>query len=176
MAGDPNKASLWTDADVFVGPLTAVDPLAVDADFAAEWGQVGLLDGEAGFTHAREEDTSDFFAWGGVLVRTSRRNFKQTVGFTALEDNATTRALIWPGSTATGLFVPRPVPVRLALEKREGDRVHRLITARHAIVALDGDVSESETDLTKYELLATIYPTGDGQLWIVQDTDDPTAA
>lgn len=176
MSGDPTKASLWADADVYVGPLEAPNPADYDAPFAAAWGLVGLLDGEAGFTHARSEDTSDFFAWGGVLVRTSRRNFKQTVGFTALEDNDTTRSLIWPGSTATALFVPRPVPVKLALEKREGRRVHRLITALEARVSLDGDVTESESDLTKYELLSTIYPTGDGQLWVVQDGVLPAPA
>jgi hypothetical protein len=176
VSGDPNKASLWADADVYVGPLTAANPATVSADFPAEWGLVGLLDGEAGFVHARSEDENDFFAWGGVLVRTSRRNFKQTSAFTALEDNPTTRSLIWPGSTATALFVPRPVPIKLALEKREGARVHRLITTRHAVVKLNGDVTESEADLTKYELLATIFPTGDGQLWTVQDTDEAAAA
>lgn len=171
MSGDPTKASLWADADVYVGPTDAPDPADVDTDFGPEWGLVGLLDGEAGFVHARSEDEGDFFAWGGVLVRTSRRNFKQTVAFTALEDNETTRGLIWPGqSTETALYVPRPEPVKLALEKREGDRVHRLITANHAVIKLNADVTESESDLTKYELLATIYPTGDKQLWVVQDS------
>lgn len=169
MAGDPTKASLWADADVYVGPTTAVNPATHTDSFPAEWGLVGLLNGESGFVHARSEDTSDFFAWGGVLVRSSRRNFKQTVAFTALEDNDTTRDLIWPGSTATALFVPRPVPRKVALEKREGDKVHRLITALHAVTTLDGDVTESESALTEYELLSTIYPTGNGQLWVVQE-------
>lgn len=171
MAGDPSKASLWADADVYVAStLSTANPTDSSTAFGAGWGLVGLLDGEAGFVHARSQDTSDFFAWGGVLVRSSRRNFKQTTTFTALEDNDVTRDLIWPGSTATALFVPKPVPVKIALEKREGDRVHRLITAQHAVIDLNSDVTESEADLTKYELLATIYPKGDGQLWVVQDS------
>lgn len=171
MAGDPDKASLWAEADVFVAEdTTQTNPADADTAFAVGWGLVGLLDGEAGFVHAREEDESDHFAWGGIIVRTSRRNFKQTVKFTALEDNEVTRSLIWPGSTATQLVVPRPVPVKLALEKREGDKVHRLITERHAVIKLDGDVTENETDLTKYELLATIFPTAGGVLWTVQES------
>lgn len=177
MAGDPSKASLWADADVYVAADPAeTNPTNSGVAFGADWGLVGLLDGEAGFVHSRSEDTSDLFAWGGILVRTSRRNFRQTVAFTALEDNETTRSLIWPGSTATKLFVPRPVPVKLALEKREGDHVHRLITARHAIVTLNADVTEGEADLTKYELLATIFPKADGQLWDVQDSVEEAAA
>lgn len=170
MSGDPSKASLWADADVYVADTDAVNPATIDDPFPVAWGLVGLLDGEAGFTHGRSEDSGDFYAWGGILVKTSRRNFKQTTKFTALEDNATTRTLIWPGSTATKLYVPKPVPRKLALEKREGDKVHRLITARHAIITLDADVNESEADLTKYELLSTIFPLGDGQLWDVQET------
>jgi hypothetical protein len=171
MAGDPNNAALWADADVYVAPPGTTLPADADTAFAAAWGLVGLLDGEAGFTHARAEEENDFYAWGGILVRTSRRNFKLTAGFTALEDNDTTRSLIWPGSSATTLKVPRPKPVLLALEKREDDKVHRLITARHAVIKLNADVTESETDLTKYPLLATIFPTAAGDLWTVQESD-----
>jgi hypothetical protein len=171
MAGDTANASLWANADVYIGTsLAAVVPATVGTAFGATWGLTGLLDGEAGFVHTRDEESDDFFAWGGILVRTARRNFKQTVAFTALEDNAVTRDLIWPGSSATELVVPVPVPVKLALEKREGSVVHRLITTEHAIITLNGDITESEADLTKYELLATIYPTGAGALWTVQET------
>lgn len=159
MAGDPTNASLWTDADVYVGPLDAVNPATVDDPFPAEWGLVGLLDGDEGFNESRDEDKDDKYAWGGILVRTSRAHFKLTRSFTALEDNDTTRSLIWPGSTSTQLIVPRPVPIKLAFETREGDVVRRLITAQHAEVDVDGDVQENETDLTTYPLVATIFPT-----------------
>src|SRR5690606_41721003 len=92
MAGDPTKANIWPDADVYVGPLTATDPIDIDTPFGADWDLVGLLDGEAGFVQAREEEVEDHYAWGGILVRTSRRNFKQTITFTALEDNDVTRS------------------------------------------------------------------------------------
>ncbi|WP_063763031.1 hypothetical protein [Streptomyces rimosus] len=159
MAGDPTKASLWTDADVYVGPLTAVNPATVDDPFPAEWGLVGLLDGDEGFTESRDEDTDDLYAWGGILVRTSRAHFKLTKSFVALEDNATTRSLIWPGSTETQIIVPKPARVKIGFETREGDTVKRLITAQYAEVDVDGDIQENETDLTAVTLVATIFPT-----------------
>lgn len=159
MAGDPTNASLWTDADVYVGPLTAVDPATIDDPFSSDWDLVGLLDGDEGFTESRDEDTDDKYAWGGILVRTSRAHFKLTKSFTVLEDNATTRALIWPGSTDSQLIVPKPERIKLAFETREGDIVKRLITAQYAEVSVDGDITENETDLTSYSLVATIFPT-----------------
>jgi hypothetical protein len=171
VAGDPTNASLWTDADVYVGPLTAVNPATIDDPFPAEWGLVGLLDGDEGFTESRDEDTDDKYAWGGILVRTSRAHFKLTKSFTVLEDNATTRSLIWPGSTDTQIIVPKPERIKIAFETREGDIVKRLISAQYAEVDLDGDVQENETDLTAYSLVATIFPTSGKVLFNRQFTD-----
>ena len=168
MAGDPAKATIWPNADVFSGDTDAEDPATVDAPFGSDWDLVGLLDGDAGFVQAREEETNDIYAWGGILVRTSRRNFKQTVAFTALEDNETTKALIWPGSAGGELIVPRPARVKVGLEMREGSTVKRLISAYEAEVVINGDITDSEADITRYELLATIFPTAEGVLFYEQ--------
>lgn len=172
--GNPENASLWRNADVFVA--TSIDDATLPADastaFGAGWGQVGLLDGDAGMETEREEDREDHYAWGGIIVRTSRKNFKLTRKVTLLEDNAVTRSLIWPGSTATEIVVPRPQPVKVAFELREGDRVRRLITRNYAEFDVDGAITESESELTKYPMVATIFPDGDGVLFDVQDTLD----
>ncbi len=176
MAGDVTKASLWADADVWVAAdVATVNPATAATAFGVGWDLVGLLDGDEGFVQSRDEDETDFFAWGGLLVRTARKNFKLTYKFTALEDNDTTRALLWPGSSATTLVVPRPVPVKLALELREGNVTHRRITKDHAVITLDKDLTESESDLTKYPFVATIYPNAAGELFDVQDDEDVTA-
>jgi len=169
MAGNPENASLWADADVYVSqtPFTAT----IDQDLPIA-GLVGLLSGDAGFGNTREMESNDFYAWGGILVRTSNRNIKVMKSFTLLEDNANTRAIVWPGSTATKLVVPRPSRMYLGFELREGDRTRRLITVRPAQVMVDGDFSESEGDLTQYPISATIYPNGAGELFDVQDTLD----
>jgi hypothetical protein len=172
VAGDPNNASLWTDADVYVGSLTAANPADANTPFGVDWGLVGLLDGDDGLPESRDEDTDDKFAWGGILVRTTRAHFKLTKSFSALEDNPTTRSLIWPGSNATQIVVPVPVPVKVAFEVRdEGTgKVRRLITRKHAIISVDGDIAENETDLTKVQLAAVIYPDSGKVLFDRQET------
>lgn len=174
MAGDPNNASLWADADVYVGdPATSVLPATGGDPFDASWDLVGLLDGDEGYTTGREwGGNDDFYAWGGLLVRTSRRQFKLTKKFTALEDNATTRALVWPGSAAGEISVPKIGQIWLAFELREGTTVKRAITRNYAEVDVDGDVKEGEADLTKFPLIATIYPDANGVLF---DTTEVTS-
>jgi hypothetical protein len=158
VAGNIDNAALWADADVFVAPLETAVPTDATTEFGVGWELVGLLDGDQGFTESRTEESAEHYAWGGILVRTSRRNFKLTMSFTALEDNDTTRDLIWPGSTATSIVVPRPAKVMVAFELREGPIVKRLITANYAEVTVNGDITHNESSLTSYPLIATIYP------------------
>lgn len=164
MAGDPEKAFLWGDADVYIAPLTATNPADADTPFAASWLLAGLLDGDAGFSESRSWDKKDHFAWGNILVRTSRRNFKLEKKFTVLEDNEVTRQMIWPGSTDSQLIVPKPVPIKMAFETRDGDQVKRVITRRYAEVDA-GDIAENESDLTKVELTASIFTAPGGILF-----------
>ena len=171
MAGDPTKANLWTDADVYVSwNLSAAQPADAETAFGSDWKLIGLLDGDEGFPETRDEDTDDKFAWGGILVRTSRNHFKLTKSFTCLEDNEWTRKLVWPGSTATKIKVPRPERVLVAFETREGDKVRRLITTQYAECSLDGDHGENETDLESATIACTIFPDDEGWLFDRQDT------
>lgn len=170
MAGDTSNATVWPDADVYIGPTTATNPADITTEFSSDWDLVGLLDGDAGFTQGREEQTNDIYAWGGILVRTTRRNFKQTITFTALEDNATTKALIWPGSENGDLIVPRPERLKVAFEMVEGDNKKRLISAHEAEIVINGDITDNESDLTRYELMATIFPNASGVLFVEQST------
>ncbi|MFJ9113021.1 hypothetical protein [Streptomyces sp. NPDC102283] len=171
MAGDPTKANLWTDADVYVSfDLSATLPANANTPFGPEWQLVGLLDGDEGFPENREEDTDDKFAWGGILVKTSRNHFKLTKGFTALEDNETVRRLVWPGSTETKIKVPVPERCKVAFETREGEKVRRLATSLYAECSLDGDHGENETDLESATIIATIYPNAQKELFDRQAT------
>lgn len=158
MSGDPSNATIWPDADVYVGATDAADPADIDTAFGVDWDLVGLLDGDQGFVQSREEQKTDHYAWGGILVRTSRRNFKLTVAFTLLEDNEVTRDLIWPGSSAGELVVPRPARIKVAFETVEGTTKRRLISAYEAEVEINGDITDNEADLTQYQMLATIFP------------------
>jgi len=169
MAGDPTKAALWTGADVYIAPVGTALPANIGAAFSATWKPVGLLDGDRGFEHTRSVDKSDYFAWGQILVRTARRNFKQEIGLTMLEYNDEVRSIVWPGSTASALKVPTPTPLLMALELNEGTRKRRLITSLYAEFDADS-FTENEAALTNFPVTATIFPKSDGELWVVQDT------
>ena len=177
MAGDASNASVWPDADVYwTSNLDATNPATVDDPFGVDWDLVGLLDGDDGFADTRDEDVADHYAWGGVLVRTTRAHFKATRKFSLLEDNTVTRSLIWPGSTDTSLVVPRPAKVKVAFETRElsTGKIRRLISKNYAEVSVDGDITENETDVTKFQMQAVIYPDASvtpPQLWIRQASD-----
>lgn len=171
MSGDPTNANQWVDADVYVGPTTATNPATVGTPFGSGWELVGLLDGDAGFVESRNEDTNDVYAWGGILVKTTRRNFKLTKTFTALEYNFVTRDLIWPGSGDGEIVVPRPVRKKIAFETVEGTKIRRLISAYEAEITVNGDITENESDVSKVEFVATIFPDDNGVLFVEQ-TDD----
>lgn len=177
MAGDPTNANIWADANVYVAfDLDAEIPADVDTEFGADWELVGLLNGEDGFTETRDEDTTDHYAWGGVLVRTSRKNFKLTRKFTALEANGVTDRLRWPGSTPDTIVVPNGNQIErvlVAFETTDGDITRRLITAdgAEAEITVDGDVNENETDISSVPFLVTVFPADDGTLFARQSSD-----
>lgn len=172
MSGTPSNASVWADADVYIAAIGSTIPADVSTPFNGSWSFVGLLDGGDGFEESRDQDQKDHYAWGGVHVDTTRKNFKFTKKFTALEDNVVTRSLIWPGSTASSLIVPKPANILIAFETRTGGKVKRLISANYAQVDLDGGIKDGEDDLTKAALVATIFPTADGVLLVRQFTPD----
>lgn len=173
MTGNPANASLWADADVYVSfDLEATIPANVNTAFDnTTWDLVGLLDGEAGFVETRAEEVTDHYAWGGIIVRTGRRNFKLTRQFTALEYNAVTRRLAWPGSADGERSVPHPEDILIAFEKRDDDKIHRLISAYRAECDVNGDLTENESELEKWPFVVTIFPDGDGVLFTEQTTE-----
>lgn len=178
MSGNTENAFIWGDADVYItDDLAAELPADIDTEFdTAVWGLVGLLDGEAGFEEERSEDSTDHTAWGDILIRTKRRNFKLTRKFTALEENAVTYGLVWPGSTPDKIRRPKRHIFKIAFQTWDGDRSKRVMSTRYAEVASVANIKGSETELTKYEITVTIYATTDGDLFDVQGSELAGAA
>jgi len=158
MSGDTTKVNLWADADVYIGAIGAPIPADASTAFSGAWTLVGLLDGDQGFEEGRSEDVKEHFAWGGILVAVTHSKFKLEKKFTVLEDNITTRALIWPGSTSTSTIVPVPTDILVAFETRRGGIVRRKITSNRAQVSVDGAIKDDEVDMTAVTLVATIFP------------------
>lgn len=172
MSGTPANASVWADADVYIATIGTALPADTSTPFSGSWSLVGLLDGGDGFEESRSEDKKDHYAWGGILVATTRKNFKLTKKFSVLEDNVATRSLIWPGSSATSIIVPKPANILIAFETRTGGKVKRLISANYAQVDVAGGIKDGEEDLTKVQLEATIFPTAGGVLFTRQAVPD----
>lgn len=174
MAGDPNNAAVWANADVYVGALDAVFPVD-GAAFGGTWDLVGLLDGEAGFTESMSQESTDHFAWGGILVATTRKNFKLVRSFTALEDNETVMDLIYPDNTLVfdgdgGYAGDLPVPdmgrqFKIAFQTKNGDTIKRVISKNYAQIDERGESTEGEDNLASRPITVAIYPDEDGVLF-----------
>jgi len=167
MSGDPTKAGLWADADVYYTTnLAAVVPPDATTPFTSDWHLVGLLDGDAGFeTEGKFGKVGDHFGWGGILIATTRSQWKETKKFSILEDNVYTRALVYPGSAAGQISIPAIPQIKIAFETRNGGKTRRVVSTNYAQVERDGTIKENENDLTTVGLIATIFPDSNKVLW-----------
>lgn len=179
MAGNPKATQLWQGADVYIAPAGTAGPTDLDTDWAPAWQAVGLLDGEEGMTEAREAETGEHYAWGGILYRRTASKHKRTFKFIALEDNLVTFGLVNPGSertTADGVRtskVKNPLTgVQFAIGHNlvDGDKIKRR-TAKTAEVTEVGEIKESETEPTVYEITVVVFPESDGTLYTTIETD-----
>ncbi|MDR6868718.1 hypothetical protein J2Y69_003342 [Microbacterium resistens] len=180
MAGNAKNTAQWAGADVYItrDPNVAA-PTDLIAPWALGWAVVGLLDGEEGFTEEREDETSERFAWGGILVRRSKSKHKRTIRFVALEDNSTTFGLVNPGSDRESLNGTRrsvvKVPVAgdrfsIGFETRDGDRKKRRVVETAEVQEV-AEIKESETEPTVYDITVVIFPDADGVLYTDIETD-----
>lgn len=180
MAGDTGNPRIWEGADAYAAPLGTTAPTDVSTAWAVGWLPLGLLS-EDGASESRDQDMTDHYAWGGILVRTTRSKHKRTITITALEDNLTVFGLVNPGSTAvtaTGtttrtVKVPTSDPRAFGLELRDGDVKKRRVIPRGEVVEV-GEVSLSDSEMTAFELTINVYPDSSGVLYM-DITDDPQA-
>jgi hypothetical protein len=147
----------------------------------ADWKAVGLLS-EDGASESRDEDTSDFYAWGGKLIRTQRSKHKRSISVTCLEDNLVVFGLVNPGSTVTTtagvntrtIKIPKSEKRSFTLELTDGDVTKRRHIPTGEITEV-GEVTLSESDLQAFELTITLYPSADDVLYVDYDNDPQTA-
>lgn len=99
MAGTTTNPRVWFNADVYVAPVGTAQPTDTTTALNAALKPLGLLS-EDGMTETRGDTTDDKYAWGGILVRTTRSKHKRTFKVAALENNSTVFALVNPGSTS----------------------------------------------------------------------------
>lgn len=160
-ASDPTKAALWRICRIFLGlDLDATNvPATIDDPFDSTWIELGLLaKGGPQETPAWGQNTK-LYARNGELVRTYEDEFSLTVDFGMLEvDGEGPRALVWPGSTETEVYVPRPAHVKLGFEYEEVGKRERLITPNYAKASINGGITKAENALASYPVRAEIFP------------------
>ncbi len=174
MAGNTANAALWQNADVYIAEVGATAPTDVASSWSASWQAVGLLNGEDGFVMARDEESEEHYAWGGILVKKTRSNHKRTIQFTALEDNPVVFALVNPGSdtpvtdsssiTTATIKVPQIEEFAIGFELRDGSKVKRR-TVKRATLEEVGEVTESESGLASVQITVVLLPEADGELF-----------
>lgn len=179
MSGNVSNPRLWEGADLWTAPVSTAIPAALDDAMSTvpDWKAVGLLS-EDGASEARDEDSTDFYAWGGKLIRTKRSKHKRTITVTCLEDNLTVFGLVNPGSTATTasgvntrtVKIPKQDRRSFVLELVDGDITRRRHIPTGEVTAV-GEVPLSESALQAFELTITIYPTADDTLYVDYDND-----
>lgn len=170
MAGDTSNTHAYEDApDLYVADVGTTAPTTLAASFGVGWTAVGLL-GDDGMTETREQDSSDHYAWGSILLRTIKSKHKRTFRAVLMEDNATTFGLLNPGSsttTATGVdtrVVKAPAANIKAFGfdlKDGGASVKRIIIPRGEVTEV-GDAVYSDGDVTGHEVTITVYPDASG--------------
>lgn len=163
MANNPDNVLLTDDADVYVAPLGSPIPATAGDAFSGAWALMGMIAGDTGLALMHSADRSNFHQWNGGLAKIGRKNELMQMKFVAVEDNATTRAIIWPGSGAGVIARRVPANVMLAFEVREGGKIKRYVTTLYAQVDIDGDINMGNADPTKYPLVATIFPSATGE-------------
>lgn len=184
MSGNVNNPRLWEGADLWTAPVTTALPesLADAMTTVPAWKAVGLLS-EDGASESRDEDSNDFYAWGGKLIRTKRSKHKRTITVTCLEDNLVVFGLVNPGSTVTTaegvntrtVKIPKQDKRSFVLELVDGDIARRRSIPLGEITAV-GEVALSEADMQAFELTITIYPSSDDVLYVDYDNDTANAA
>lgn len=173
MSGDTTNAHSWDSADVYVAATGSTGPTDLTTALDAAFDAVGLVDGDEGFTEGREEDRTDHYAWGGILIKTTRAHHKRTVRFVALEDNVVTFGLLNPGSTTATLTgtdtrtVKTPVSDKRSwvFELSESGSVKKRRHIPSAEVTDVADITDSEGNVVAYDMTLSVYPASDGTLW-----------
>lgn len=170
--GDTSNPRIWEGAVVYTAPLSSTKPTDVTTAWAAAWKDVGLLHDETGMVEARSQTTNDYYAWGDVLVRTTRSKGKRTIKFAMLEDNDIVWGIVNPGSsdpTTSGGVTTRVVKVPTSdirmygFELSDGTTIKRRVIDRAEIIDV-ADIEYGEDKMTMYEVTLSVYPV-DGVLW-----------
>jgi hypothetical protein len=181
VAGNTDNPRIWVNADAYVADVGTTRPTNVVDAWPAGWEALGLLS-EDGMTESRDQEQTDHYAHGGILVRTTKSKHKRTMVVTALEDNPVVFGLVNPGSvpdtigdvTTRTIVVPsQPDKRAFGLHLIDGDVIKRRVIPTGEVTEV-GEVTIADDELVLFELTITVYPDATGILYY-DITNDPQA-
>lgn len=182
MAKNAAKTRSLVGYTVAVGPTGTTLPTDTTTALDAALVDVGYVSSD-GFTKGRQENVSEVFDAAGTLVRTFRSQASRTFTFTALESNATVKALEEPGATVTvGTGITTRVikdapPARKAmvLELEDTDTDGLSITTRIAIpeaeITPTGEPVWVDGQIVGYQFQAKTIKQSDGTHYTEIESD-----
>lgn len=132
--------NLWKDAEVWVSDSEDAT-VASDGTFGAVWAFVGLLAEGSAVGREQDADRNDINSFGGKKQMTDVVFRKDTRTFDAIEDNATTYELLWPGST----YVENGVSVKMTPREAASKVVAFKTVNSHGDVHID--ISRRKADI-----------------------------
>lgn len=146
VARNSNNVVFWDDAEIFFATDTTavVEP---DGTFGEKWASVGFLSEGADLGQERDTERIEAKGFGGRLLKSRQKFTKDTVTFTAAEDNKTIHELMWPNSP----FIEDGSGVLRVPRDAEGLIAKKLVDTEGRVII---DVSRAP---------AAIYPNALGQ-------------
>lgn len=178
--GDTANPRIWIGADVYVAPLGTAMPTDITTALNAAFIPLGLVSDD-GPSLTTDNDSTDFYAHGGVFIRTVRSKYKNQIKVMPMENNKTVWALTNPGSTVTtaaGITTrvyktPVPAPQAMIWQLTDG-----AVTSRRLFTKVDlesvGESSFGDTEINGTELTLNVY-TDSSNVWGREITNDPAA-
>lgn len=184
MAGNVLNPRVWTGASVLNGPLGTAAPTNIATALNVAFVDVGFLDEDNGIEEAMSKSTSEHYAYGGYLLRTTSKQEKHTVKFWALERTVGVEGLINPSgaaTTTTGVATItkklwKPNPQAFVIVRTDGTTVtSRLYIPRGDVVEAVDTIKSDDAAMIMYGITITCYPDSTG-LWATEFSNDPAIA
>lgn len=132
--------NLWKDAEVWVSDADEAT-VADDGTFGEDWAFVGLLAEGSSVGREQDADRKDINSFGSKKQMTDIVFRKDTRTFDAIEDNATTYELLWPGSQ----YVENGVSVKMTPREAASKVVAFKTVNSHGDVHVD--ISRRKADI-----------------------------
>lgn len=177
MTLDADNARVAITGAVYTAPLESEVPTTPTEAWGEEWVDLGYVD-ENGVTESQNDQTAEIKAWqSGVTVRRLITGSTHNFAFGLLESKGAVLELYHKGSQVedAGGGVARLLVVAPLADRRmfgfdmiDGD-VHTRIIIRDGEVSERGDLQSVNSDVSKYPVTITAYPT------TVDATDNVTA-